>query len=606
MIQPALPLLHGSSKKDAALEPAPQPLPSASESKRLSAVELATVASPRLAELAAPPNGDEAREHSQDLEVDTQPQELTANPTETAEVDHLQEDETSRGIQESAVAVQDDSNNDGTEPPESVAHRDQLNTPELQGSVPTYEQNTVYEADQLSAEPGKLSNSLTYETSQYGQSSESDKQASYSREHSISVISAPESDYAATLNGFHPDHGQGRSHASTRSTEHDQLVSGVSNGSSNGYMAANLRDPRYRNGNYNSARYPPVSSLPPITEHLLQMSYSKEWTDWAIVVSCPAAPAFMSHAHGIMLLRSPRLRKMMERQPATAGGHILNLYSPLPIEPHAFDAALRFLYSDTVLTSESLFPDQPQARFTFLPYVLSYWMSGLIMGLEHVVTRSSKLLVDFLDWDIVEPTLKIADDLQAGASHDAPNHGNDWVEVASQWKALVLSFCANHMDPHSFQLDSMSPSNVFRPRFGALEDKSTSKPNPALATMVFGSMPTSANRSPATSPAIDVIQATGDMRNKTASHVLLNVDFKDLVYVYQQMLRAHGEVAMHILSAVVQEREARRGRVLANRAIPNRNRMANSGMWDLAAFREYLQDGELRRERVGFLMPAAR
>lgn len=356
------------------------------------------------------------------------------------------------------------------------------------------------------------------------------------------------------------------------------------------------------NGHVGAAKVRTTTSLwPTITEHLLQLSHKKDWADWMVIVTGGKSPQFATYAHGMVLARSPRLRKIMEREAPGPQGNIINLMAPMPISPHAFEAALRFLYSDTVLSADGLFPDGPPARINFLPYILSYWVSGVILGIDCVVTRAVQLLRDFIDWDVVEAVLKEADDLGAGVNKDNLRSFPDWPNVVAQWKAEALQFCAARLNVQGFTLDTDSSSAIIRGRFAELEDRPM-KHNPALASMVFGSMPTLTSLSPVL-PQSDVAIPASSPQTGAASHILLNVDFQDLVFFYQQVRYFRGVASLQLVEEVVSEREKQRLRMISSRAIPNKYRMANSEIWDVAAYREYVENGELRRERVSFLLP---
>lgn len=345
----------------------------------------------------------------------------------------------------------------------------------------------------------------------------------------------------------------------------------------------------------------PRSLWPSVTEHLLQLSHNKGMADWVIVVAGGNSTPFATYAHGMILARSPRLRKIMERQPANPQGNVINLSSPMPISPHAFEAALRFLYSDTVLFAENLFPETQPARLNFLPYILSYWVSGLVLGIDLVTDRAMQLLRDFLDWDVLEALMKEAEDLSSGVNKDVLRNVPDWPNAVAQWKTEALSFCAAKINPQDFKLDPHSTSSILQPRFAALEEKPI-KPNPALASMVFGSMPSSADLSP-TSPSSEVVPMSSSLQDRATSHILVNIDFHDLVFFIQHLRHTWGDSAAKLVTDLVEEREKQRLRTISNRTIPNKRRMANSTVWDTAAYREYLEDGELRRERVSFLLP---
>ena len=347
--------------------------------------------------------------------------------------------------------------------------------------------------------------------------------------------------------------------------------------------------------------------LPSVSEHLLQLSVSKVWADWSLVINAKGVQPFASYAHSAMLIRSPRLARMMSRQASVLpyNGNLLQLHLPRPVSPPAFEAALRFLYSDTVLT-DSLFPAQSSpetraARPGLLDYLMSYWVSGIELGLEPVATRSARLLGDFVNWDVVEAIIREADDLDMGSRQVDEQIGFKYAASAMQLKQTVLSFFIARLDFNSFRLDTSVSSPGIRLRFAQIED-SRVRHNPALARMVFGSMPSSADLSPS-SPQSEILPTGASMEEQMVSNVLLNLDFEDLAYFSRHLQEACGDAAMPILSKLVEERESRRTKVISNPAVLNKQRMTNSEVWDVAGFSEFLSGGALKRERVGFLLP---
>lgn len=347
-----------------------------------------------------------------------------------------------------------------------------------------------------------------------------------------------------------------------------------------------------------------------LADHLLQMSHNKSWSDWAIVVTHKSDnQTFVCYAHSMMLVRSPRLAKMMERQANSAQNSTLTLITPTHVLPHAFEAALRFFYSDTILTAEALFPqevtpDTRQVRSTILHYILSYWMSGLLLGIYHVSHRASKLLSQFVDWDVLEVLMKEAETLASGIDSETLKSDIDWSDLATQWKNLALTACANKTDPRNVRLDSGAASSL-RSRFGVLED-TRGKHNPVLASMVFGSMPSSADMSPSSTQG-DTFQQVHSLPDTTLSNILLNADFHDLVYYQLQLEKAWGTAGHQLIADIVSEREHRRQKIVSNQAVPNKVRTVNSTAWDVVGFKEVVvHNGEIKRERVGFLLPASR
>ena len=357
-----------------------------------------------------------------------------------------------------------------------------------------------------------------------------------------------------------------------------------------------LQQPRVFNG------------LVPLQDHLLQLANTKEGVDWAIQVNPPGAQPYIIYAHSMMMLRSGRLRRLMQRQPSTSyAGNSINLYPARYVLPHAFEAALRFLYSDTVLShlvQPHPGPDFHAARIQNLDYILSYWVAGIELGIEQVSACAERLLSNYLDWDILEITYKHAMELANApvVSSDKNTTGSDYVVASNAMVRSILHFLATRMDISKFKIDTNSTPIHFAPRLPQ-PDSGRPKNNPALASMVFGSMPSSADMSP-TSPQSEILPTASTFRDTVASNILLNVDFEDL-YCFNSILQTRDiSEASQLMANVVSEREARRQKVLDLRSVSNKARMVNATLWEPVGWKEDWDGGVLQRERVGFLLPS--
>jgi hypothetical protein len=355
-----------------------------------------------------------------------------------------------------------------------------------------------------------------------------------------------------------------------------------------------------------SYKQPPLST---ITEHLLHLATTKIWADWVVMVNATGLQPLATYAHSLVLVRSTRLQSLMQHERAKSfGSNVINLYPPREILPQALEAALRFLYSDNVVAEDYPFPkdatsDSQQARKSSFNYILSYWMAGIELSIPPVAARAEHLLESFLGWDVAELILKEAEQLILSTSQRAGECGSepDYAAVAIKLRQIVLRFLSTHINTQSFKIDPASPINAGRSRFTLLEEARL-RPNPALASMVFGSMPSSADLSPS-SPQSEMIPMVSSPEDQAASNIILNLDFGDLEYFCEHLRQTKGVDAGRLVDSVVDEREHRRIKVISNSAIPNKQRIANSALWDIAGYREYVQDGYLRRERVGFLLP---
>ncbi|KEF58976.1 uncharacterized protein A1O9_03819 [Exophiala aquamarina CBS 119918] len=357
---------------------------------------------------------------------------------------------------------------------------------------------------------------------------------------------------------------------------------------------------------------PRVNSLPSLNEYFLHVAASKEYADWVLQVHSPTtkAQSFPTYAHSILLLRSHRMRRLMTRQ-SSYGTNVIELYPPRYVLPHAFESALRFLYSDSVIAKD-FFLQQPApvdsqaVRLHHLDYILSYWISGIELGLDIISERAETLLSDYLDWDLVEPAYKAADDIAKSEISSNSKHmtGTDYFVLSGSIVRVILHFLVSRIDVNSFKLDTSSVS-TFLPSRLPLVDDNRARTNPALASMVFGSMPSSMGVS-ASSPQLDFLPNGFTPKDTLATKILLNLGFENL-YRFNTFLQRRGSAyANRIMTEVVQEREARRERVLNAQHIPNPERMAASAKWDVVGHQEMFVNGVLSEKRVGFLLPSSR
>jgi len=365
------------------------------------------------------------------------------------------------------------------------------------------------------------------------------------------------------------------------------------------------------NGTSSLSRSQHGPALPTVSEYLLQLASTKEWADWDIQVNPPGLQPFICPAHRLILLRSPWLQGLMTRQQPDSHypRNVTNLFPARHVLPEAFEAALRFLYSDSVLSSDGLFPRSPPtdiqpARGPLLDYIVSYWVAGIELGLEPVSSRAEQLLTDFLDWDVAELAVTEATALSSlAALTPARKHMNedDYVAAGASIMKAVLHFLSTHLHLNSFRLDVTSCSTILPPRLPPLDDNRP-RPNPALASIVFGSMPSSAT-APPTSPRSEIVTTSSSLENTVASHIFLNLDFANLASLFEDLKQSHAHSAAQLMAQVVNERENRRLKTWSNRAVSNKHRMANSALWDVVGLKESWRDNRLQQERVGFLLP---
>jgi hypothetical protein len=156
------------------------------------------------------------------------------------------------------------------------------------------------------------------------------------------------------------------------------------------------------------------SALPSLLDYLLQLNATKEGVNTLIQVNPIKGQPLVSYAHSVVLYRSFRLRRLLARQHQThANSETITLYPARYIIPHAFEAALRYLYSDAVLGREFFMQTHPEAsspmtRIHNLDYLLSYWISAIELGLEPVYAHAENLFREYLSWDVLEIAYKVS------------------------------------------------------------------------------------------------------------------------------------------------------------------------------------------------------
>lgn len=357
---------------------------------------------------------------------------------------------------------------------------------------------------------------------------------------------------------------------------------------------------------------PRINTLPSLNEYFLHVASSKEYADWVLQVHSPTGKgqSFPTYAHSILLLRSPRMRRLVTRQ-SSYGTNVIDLYPPRYVVSHAFESALRFLYSDAVIAKD-FFLQQPApvdsqaVRMHNLEYILSYWIAGIELGLDTITERAETLLSDYLDWDLVEPAYKAADEIAKSEISSNSKHmtGTDYFVLSSSIVRVILHFLVGRIDVTKFTLDKNAVSTILSSQLPSVDDH-RSRTNPALSSMVFGSMPSSAGVSPS-SPQSG-FQTTGFTPKDTlATNIILSLDFDNL-HRFNNLLQRQGSAnANRIMLEVVQEREARREKVLNAQHISDAERMAASARWDVVGHQEIFENGFLSRKRVSFLHPSSK
>ena len=189
---------------------------------------------------------------------------------------------------------------------------------------------------------------------------------------------------------------------------------------SNGYSPHSMHD---RNGSQSILSQQPIvvpkpTPLPSLHDHLLSLASTKQFFDTVIYINHPDTSLQPSEhfTHSLVLCRSEIFAKTISEFDPSVHPKVINLYPSRNIFSHAFEAALRFFYSDQVLTTQTLMPQvgfqtRQDKQYT-LEYIMSYWISGVELGLLPIKARAHEMVRDLICWDLAEAIVKEVQDLR--------------------------------------------------------------------------------------------------------------------------------------------------------------------------------------------------
>ena len=408
------------------------------------------------------------------------------------------------------------------------------------------------------------------------------------------------------------------------------------------------------------------SEITTVEVYMTRIFSTREWADWTIQVTSPspAFPTLAFHAHGMVIARSPTIRALM-RQRLVSNTNIIIISPDRYIQPPSFETALRFLYTEELLTKDGLEQTftmveatDRQTREYQLDCALSYWMSGSILGLQAVAERAYKLISQTIQWDLVETalqqalalgerSLRMPSDASTAApstpkSSTAVSQNSPFKSLASpssdqfssaaptelfssyqypaineamsrSIKRLLNDFIVSRLDLDSFEAET-PPSIIlhsYLPDTHEYSNTTRHTTNAALAGIRFGEMPID---EPLTPPG--ELPASVSSRRTTAS-VLLSLtheDFADFCKVlreYQVTLESFEGQTQTWISQVVAEREKRRKRVLGSKTVSNQERLSKERIWQIVGWEERIKSSpdsvggwDLKHNWSNFLLPA--
>ncbi len=423
----------------------------------------------------------------------------------------------------------------------------------------------------------------------------------------------------------------------------------------NGYAEANSHRVQYSVDDY---RPPPPepeeTTTMTITEHLSRLFITKEWVDWSIEVSSPVSgySPVSYHAHGMVLARVATLRQKMRQQLLSNGMDRVIVLSPdRYIQPPAFEAALRYLYTEDLMNKSEVEQnliiggrdDRRLSQEYQLDCALSYWMAGAVLGLQAVADQGKKLVNELMHWDIIEIALQQALALgersvrvAAELFNTAPStpESSAPTSAASPWKSIgspstdqytstlsaglsptyqypeineamgrslkriIYDFMSARLEISTFEVEN-PPTTILKSFLPETREYSISSryvPNPALSTIRFGALPLADEES--------LPEPAQPVKPRTAGHitsaVLLNLSFAD-IYDLCQTFKEHqitieqndeGAKLSDWIHQVIAERESRRRKVLGSKTVSNQERLSKEHMWNVVGWEEHVEASE--------------
>jgi hypothetical protein len=368
-----------------------------------------------------------------------------------------------------------------------------------------------------------------------------------------------------------------------------------------------------------------------ISSHLNKLFETREWADWTIqLVSLNASyPPIAYHAHGAVISRSQvlcsHMRSCLHTRAMTT---VISLSPPRYVQPAAFEAALKYLYNEKILTTaeaaryfslDGTITESAMKTYR-LDFCFSYWLSGCLLGISPIIEAGLELLYEYIDWDTVELLVKAALDMKSFPSTQRFSKLSNGAMVTPSTPSVVTSPMSARttetateqigmtQEVHSIQIigvltDALangrlrlhlqefrlytSPADILRSHLPDVQKHD--RPHSALSSIMFGSLPTiSLSASNTQSRSLQPVFSFSDPANndyeysaaeKALSAILLNVPFKELDELFKGFMRIFaGEDVLHLFDKILSERESRRvnvahsewyqSEVAANRRLP--------------------------------------
>jgi hypothetical protein len=473
----------------------------------------------------------------------------------------------------------------------------------------------------------------------------------------VKLVSASNDTEMHTMEAFYLNAGSVETHGETQNNFDEQQSRSVHKYEIENRANGHVHSPRSSVQSVPSEYWPlphnheePLE--PTLLTHLTSLFTIREWADWSIEVSSPVTDRGHAGylAHGMLIARSPTLRQEMRRHLLSHRvEHVVIISPDRYIQPQAFEAVLRYLYTERLLTKSEVeqtfatsdHENERSTREYRLDVVLSYWMAGLILGLRLVVRQAVKLVREIMGWDVLElafyEALKLgectfkttvelssthlgrrggstADSASAASpveilpspfspsSDIVPTANSDATSsyrypainamMSKKLKSIVYEFISQHVDMSRFE--TKEPPNTilksYLPETREYSNSSSYKSNPALAAIRFGSMPLAEED---ITLAKDLPATLWNSEHATSA-ILLSLRYEDLCefcLVLKEVARVQPTAgSLHEwIQQVITEREKRRRKVLNSKTVSNQERLSKELAWNVVGWEEYIE-----------------
>lgn len=370
--------------------------------------------------------------------------------------------------------------------------------------------------------------------------------------------------------------------------------------------------------------------------HLLSLFDLQIQCDQQIMVQVPKPTPdnFYFEGHKLILSRAPLLGSLMYSNytRGNEGGRVTIFWPTGYFNEGAFVMALRYLYSDTVLSIDEIETlthaggNQHITRWraSQLMYTITYWLAGLILEAEAVAHQAEAIVRGLVNFDIIGIALTASTELcdhelfggyrnpqDTPMTHRYRNftgcppaeppvdgdldlansgplgHRRKMFETAGRLGAklteIIFGFIASNITFKDFQLDTTLDQTIIKSLLPITRELAEHYRQVPVQTLQFGQFPPQ-------QPAIPV--RTLSMRNRYTSYIMLNLPFGNLKEAVKVMRKAAKDQKVEdiwvkeFVGKVIAEREARREIVNLSTSVSDAEQFANMAVWRVVGYEE--------------------